>query len=180
VPGPNRRGYPASRSPTPISAGCNVAEAAGGVVLLAERGGNFLGFVAGWIEQTDNIAETADSNRFGYISDICVLPACRGQRIGIEQYFRHAGVRRLRINSLAVNTSAQTSYEHATGGPTTITTPQLGPVGGRIVAEVILGLMFGDGWSMLSRDPHWKPVSGADFKLKDIVAYALGQGPDLH
>jgi hypothetical protein len=67
-----------------------------------------------------------------------------------------------------------------TGGPTTITTPQLGPVGGRIVAEVILGLMFGHGWSMLSRDPHWKPVSGADFKLKDIVAYALGQGPDLH
>jgi hypothetical protein len=39
--------------------------------------------------------------------------------------------------------------------------------------------MFGDGWSMLSRDPHWKPVSGADFKLKDIVAYTLGQGPDL-
>jgi hypothetical protein len=68
----------------------------------------------------------------------------------------------------------------ATGGPATITTPQLGPVGGRIVAEVILGLMFGDGWSMLSRDPHWKPVTGPDFKLKDIVAYALGQGPGLH
>ena len=30
----------------------------------------------------------------------------------------------------------------ATGAPATITTPQLGPVGGRIVAEVILGLMF--------------------------------------
>jgi hypothetical protein len=68
----------------------------------------------------------------------------------------------------------------ATGGPATITTPQLGPVGGRIVAEVILGLMFGDGWSMLSRDPHWKPVTGPDFKLKDIVAYALGRGPGLH
>jgi hypothetical protein len=68
----------------------------------------------------------------------------------------------------------------AGGGPATVSTPQLGPVGGRIVAEVILGLMFGDGWSMLSRDPHWKPVSGADFKLKHFVSYALGQGPDLH
>ena len=67
-----------------------------------------------------------------------------------------------------------------TGGPATITTPQLGPVGGRIVAEAILGLLFGDGWSMLSRDPHWRPVSGADFKLKHFVASALGQGPDLH
>jgi hypothetical protein len=28
--------------------------------------------VAGWIVQTDNISETADSNRFGYISDICI------------------------------------------------------------------------------------------------------------
>jgi hypothetical protein len=68
----------------------------------------------------------------------------------------------------------------ANGGPATITTPQLGPVGGRIVAEVILGLMFGDGWSMLSREPSWKPVSGPGFKLKDLVTYALGQGPDLH
>jgi GNAT superfamily N-acetyltransferase len=32
---------------------------------------------------------------------------------GIEQYFRRTGVTRLRINSLAVNTSAQTSYERA-------------------------------------------------------------------
>ncbi len=68
----------------------------------------------------------------------------------------------------------------ATGGPDKITTPQLGPVGGRIVAEVILGLMFGDGWSILSRDPHWKPVTGQDFRLRNIVAYALGQGPALH
>ena len=35
-------------------------------------------------------------------------------------------------------------------GDTTISTPRLGPVGGRIVAEVFLGLMFGDKHSMLS------------------------------
>ncbi|WGJ13540.1 heme peroxidase family protein [Methylocapsa sp. D3K7] len=67
-----------------------------------------------------------------------------------------------------------------TGPPKTINTPQLGPVGGRIVAEVILGLIFGDPTSMLSLDPQWKPVTGPDFALKDFVAYALGQGPSLH
>ena len=43
-----------------------------GAVLVAESGGSFVGFVAGWIEQADNVAETPDFNRFGYISDICV------------------------------------------------------------------------------------------------------------
>jgi hypothetical protein len=60
-----------------------------------------------------------------------------------------------------------------------ITTPQLGPVGGRIVAEVLLGLMFGDDNSLLQLDPLWQPVTGKNFALKDIVHYALGQGPDL-
>jgi hypothetical protein len=55
-----------------------------------------------------------------------------------------------------------------------ITTPQLGPVGGRIVAEVFLGLMFADGNSMLRQDPDWTPAEGADYSLKDFVAYALG------
>jgi len=68
----------------------------------------------------------------------------------------------------------------ATGAPGPISTPQLGPVGGRIVAEVILGLLFGDNFSMLSLDPGWAPVPGPDFRLKDLVAYALGQGKALH
>jgi hypothetical protein len=56
----------------------------------------------------------------------------------------------------------------------TLKTPRLGPVGGRIVAEVFLGMMFGDSDSMLNLDPHWHPPSGSDYKLKDLVAYALG------
>ena len=55
-----------------------------------------------------------------------------------------------------------------------VNTPQLGAVGGRIVAEVFLGLMFGDANSMLSLHPHWQPPSGPNFKLKDFVKYALG------
>jgi Animal haem peroxidase len=55
-----------------------------------------------------------------------------------------------------------------------ITTPRLGPVGGRIVAEVFLGMLFGDNDSMLNLDPTWQPALGKDYKLKDLVKYALG------
>ncbi len=58
---------------------------------------------------------------------------------------------------------------------TKITTPQLGPVGGRIVAEVFLGLMFGDNDSMFNLEPSWTPtLVGPAFALKDLVKYALG------
>src|SRR5262245_10684645 len=56
----------------------------------------------------------------------------------------------------------------------TIKTPRLGPVGGRIVAEVFLGLLFGDRNSLLSQDPHWHPASGPSYTLRDFVNYALG------
>ena len=54
-----------------------------------------------------------------------------------------------------------------------ITTPRLGPVGGRIVAEVFLGLMFGDNHSLLSLAPHWQPKGNPHYALKDFVRYAL-------
>jgi hypothetical protein len=37
-----------------------------------------VGFIAGWIGETENISETSDSNRVKYISDICVVPDLRG------------------------------------------------------------------------------------------------------
>ena len=61
----------------------------------------------------------------------------------------------------------------ATGRPS-IPTPQLGPVGGRIVAEVFLGLMFADPGSYLSMSPGWVPAGGAGYALKDFVRFALG------
>jgi hypothetical protein len=57
---------------------------------------------------------------------------------------------------------------------TTILTPRLGPVGGRIVAEVFLGLMFGDPHSLLSQQPDWCPKAGPAYRLKDFVNFALG------
>jgi Animal haem peroxidase len=59
-------------------------------------------------------------------------------------------------------------------GKVSITTPQLGPVGGRIVAEVFLGLMFGDNHSLLSLERTWQPKV-TPYTLKDFVNYALGK-----
>ena len=56
-----------------------------------------------------------------------------------------------------------------------VTTPRLGPVGGRIVAEVFLGLMFGDNTSVISMNPNWHPGSGPHFTLRDLVRVALGK-----
>jgi GNAT superfamily N-acetyltransferase len=90
-----------------------------GIILVAESDGAFAGFVAGWVEHAANAGETAEANRFGLISDVCVMPAYRGRRLAtrllgaIEHYLRRAGVVRLRIAALAANRSARQSYQHA-------------------------------------------------------------------
>ncbi len=50
----------------------------------------------------------------------------------------------------------------------------LGPVGGRIVAEVVTGLMRGDRLSYLRQDPDWTPTYGsADaFTMADLLTVA--------
>jgi hypothetical protein len=63
------------------------------------------------------------------------------------------------------------------GGTKKISTPQLGPVGGRIVAEVFAGLLLGDRHSFWNQDPLWRPAAvatGGVFELKDFVSYAIG------
>jgi ribosomal protein S18 acetylase RimI-like enzyme len=95
------------------------AAASGGAILVAERGGDFAGFAAGWVRQDDNLAETAESNRYGYISDVCVMPADRGQRIAgqliemLGQHLARGGVACLRLSTLAMNTAARRAYERA-------------------------------------------------------------------
>jgi Animal haem peroxidase len=51
---------------------------------------------------------------------------------------------------------------------------RLGPVGGRIVAEVLVGLLDCDPNSYLSRDPAWEPELGPDgrFTMADLVEIA--------
>ena len=94
-----------------------------GAVLIAEIEGAFAGFAAGWIEEENHIEETPDSNRFGYVSDICVLPAYRGRRIAsrllhaVEGRLRAGGVTRVRLFTLAANHAARASYERSGFAP---------------------------------------------------------------
>jgi ribosomal protein S18 acetylase RimI-like enzyme len=90
-----------------------------GAVLIAEAGGAFVGFAAGWIEQLNVIEETPDANRFGLISDICVLAPYRGRRIAsrlldaLSERLRGAGVSRIRLGVLAANHAARAAYERS-------------------------------------------------------------------
>lgn len=51
----------------------------------------------------------------------------------------------------------------------------LGPVGGRIVAEVFLGLLSADPSSYLRNDPGWTPflpsIEAGDFTMPDLIAF---------
>jgi hypothetical protein len=48
---------------------------------------------------------------------------------------------------------------------------RLGTVGGRIVAETIIGLIWGDGWSYLRQAPNWNPESIRG--MGDLLHFAL-------
>lgn len=50
----------------------------------------------------------------------------------------------------------------------------LGPVGGRIVAETLIGLVYGDGHSYLLQDPNWEPlIGGRNVTMGQLIKYAL-------
>jgi Animal haem peroxidase len=57
----------------------------------------------------------------------------------------------------------------------------LGPVGGRIVAEVLTGLLQADPSSYLHAEKPWAPTlpsaTRGDFTMPDLVRFALGQPP---
>ncbi|BCJ47513.1 ovoperoxidase [Actinoplanes ianthinogenes] len=53
--------------------------------------------------------------------------------------------------------------EHRGGGD------RLGPVGGRIVAEVLIGLLRADPVSYLSLEPDWTPTLAAPFGVTDLL-----------
>ena len=55
---------------------------------------------------------------------------------------------------------------------------RLGPVGGRIVGEVFIGLLKADETSYLAAQPHWTPVlpsaTPGDFRITDLLKFAGG------
>ena len=62
-------------------------------------------------------------------------------------------------------------------GPKTIKTRKLGEVGGRIVAETMVGLMLKDSSSYLAQHPRWTPdaslMQNGKFGLRELIAAAL-------
>src|SRR5437764_15152011 len=62
-----------------------------------------------------------------------------------------------------------------------VTGAHLGPVGGRIVAEVLIGLLYGDPFSFLNVEPNWTPTlprrdgsNHGPYTLADLVKFAIG------
>ena len=57
----------------------------------------------------------------------------------------------------------------------------LGPVGGRIVTEVIAGLILGDNHSYLAQQPCWRPITeltrSGHFGFAELIMVATGQLP---
>ena len=84
--------------------------------MIAEDDGRFAGYAAGWVEEDDTLAETPDSNRYGYVFDCYVIPAKRGLGIAgklltaVEAHLWTTGVSRIRIGSLATNLAALQAY----------------------------------------------------------------------
>lgn len=90
-----------------------------GCIVMALSAGRPVGYMACRIGNADAPAETADSNVYGYISDIFVVAEMRGRGIaGIlvaeaERRLRPLGVTRLRLGSLAMNDQAIRAYRKA-------------------------------------------------------------------
>ena len=78
---------------------------------------------------------------------------------------------------ILAETVKTTATIHTTQGDKAIDTFQLGPVGGRIVAETFLGLLLGDSSSYLSLNPLWKPSASitvnGNFGLRELIGAAL-------
>ncbi len=88
-----------------------------GAILIAEDHGRLLGLVTCVVAQDNVVAETADSNVHGYITDIYVVPDRRGSGLAqallqaAEAHLAPTGVSRVRINVLAANAMARRAYE---------------------------------------------------------------------
>lgn len=99
----------------------HLAEGQGAMLIAETPAGDRLGLVAGHIVDAPWPMESADSTRYGYVSDIFVCPEARGTGVAqalleaIANHLRAADptLTRLRVNVLAGNAIARRSYEKA-------------------------------------------------------------------
>ncbi len=89
-----------------------------GAILVAEHDGGAVGFVCCWADHDDDTLIHAETRPHGYIADVFVAQAQRGQGLGgaliaaAEAYLAGLGLVRVRLISLAANTGARAVYEH--------------------------------------------------------------------
>jgi ribosomal protein S18 acetylase RimI-like enzyme len=91
-----------------------------GAIFVARSGENVIGFIACFVDHKDEVAETLESNTYGYISDAYVIPEYRGKGIfgmlnrkAEEHLVQFPEVSLIRINVLARNEQAVRAYEKA-------------------------------------------------------------------
>ena len=91
-----------------------------GAIFVARVNEKIVGFISCWIGHNDNLAETPESNTYGYISDAYVSPEFRNQGVfqklktyAEKHLFQFEEVKMVRINVLADNTPALCAYQKA-------------------------------------------------------------------
>jgi len=120
------------------------------------------------------------------------LPAWDGSRLLIGKAAYEGGVLKARpLKNIAhrlsdhtplwayVLAEATTQWHDETSGLTQVEAnlvgTRLGPVGGRLVAETLIGLILADSHSFLAQDPNWVPTAGcagADFGFESLLKVA--------
>lgn len=89
----------------------------GGCVLVAEAGGQVVGFLIAFIEEDDGHYLKPEARRHGYISDLYVDKALRGQGVAgfliaaAEERLKSEGISAVQIGVLAANRGALKLYE---------------------------------------------------------------------
>jgi GNAT superfamily N-acetyltransferase len=94
-----------------------------GAIFVAEIDRQIVGVVACLLVEGNEIEETADANRHGYVTDIFVDPRYRGRGVAqrllarAEEHLARTGATRLRINVLATNVKARRACEQCGFAP---------------------------------------------------------------
>lgn len=90
-----------------------------GVMLMARRGAETVGFVAGWVAVDSDPCLREEARRYALVSDIYVVETARRQRVAhrllsaFEAAMRERGCIRLRLFAKATNLGALACYEAA-------------------------------------------------------------------
>lgn len=88
-----------------------------GRIIVAEQECRLVGAVVGWIKNVDHTTDLERrTHRFGYVSDLYVMPECRKSGLGkrlmtaIEDWFAQAGCEYTKLDCMADNDNARRLY----------------------------------------------------------------------